>query len=166
MFYCFLVVFRGMLFANHWGEYSVNPCRFWILLKSASSQSCSKMIVKIWFLEVIFEACVDQFWWKSLSFFNHFAFWQLHDFWWHVLLQRFPSKSKMCVLARTCSKNWWFSLILGRSHAVKYWILAGTCSKSRWNIEYYCRRIAKVGCPSGPWKCSFSTFWEVKFSTV
>ena len=74
MFCCFLVVFRGMLFANQWGEYSVNPCRFLILLKSASSQSCSKMMMKIWFLEVNVEACVDQFWWKSLSFFNNFAF--------------------------------------------------------------------------------------------
>ena len=36
MYCCFLIVFRSMLFANHWGEFSGNPCVFLTFSKPAS----------------------------------------------------------------------------------------------------------------------------------
>ena len=35
MYCCFLIVFRSMLFANHWGEFSGNPCVFFNIFKTS-----------------------------------------------------------------------------------------------------------------------------------
>ena len=128
--FMFLMINWGMYFGNRRGENSGNPCRFWVVFNFASSQLRVKTMMKTWFLEVNSEAYVDQFWWKSLPFFNKFAFRKWHDFLWHVRLQRFLAKSKMSVLLYTCCKNWWFPWLSERIR--------------RWNIEYLKGRRAKV----------------------
>ena len=67
---------------------------------------------------------------KTNCFFTDFGLRKVDVFWCNVRWQRFPAKSKIGVLAYTCSKNWWFSWILRRAQEAKYWILARTCSKS------------------------------------
>ena len=53
-----------------------NPCCFLTIPILTSWDFNEKMMPKTWFREVKFEAQVDQFWGKSKSFFNHFAFWK------------------------------------------------------------------------------------------
>ena len=60
--YCFLMTFRGMKFANPWGENIGNPCVFWYFSILHVEDFLRKWWWKIDFWEVNFEACVEQFW--------------------------------------------------------------------------------------------------------
>ncbi len=70
----FLIVFRGLRFAKQWGEYAIKTNCFLTIPKLVSSKSNEEMMPKTWFREVNFEVHVDQFWKKSLTFFNNCAF--------------------------------------------------------------------------------------------
>ena len=88
-------------FAKQWGEYTIKTNWFLTILKAVCSRLCEKKVTKTWFREVNFEPLDHQFWWKSLSFFNNFAFQQQVCFWcgfWHWWI---ISKSEMSILART-----------------------------------------------------------------
>ena len=61
--YCFFMTFWGMYFVNPWGENSGNPYVFLIISNFASSKCYDKTMMKKLFLEVNFEAWVEQFWW-------------------------------------------------------------------------------------------------------
>ena len=64
----FFIVFRGLLFANLWGEYGIKNKCFLTIPILASWDFNENMMPKTWFREVHFQARVDHFWGKSLCF--------------------------------------------------------------------------------------------------
>ena len=77
----FLVVFRSLLFEKQWGEYAIKTNCFLTIPILTSWDFDEQMMPKTWFREVKFEVQVDQLLGKSMSFFNNFAFWEMHRNW-------------------------------------------------------------------------------------